>query len=141
MLIEFCSDVCSILGIEVPALSFDVSHFESDTMMAQCDFDDGTIFLKPFDKPTPDICFAICHELRHLWQYKEDYEYFLGSYLPLSLCVSLEEYNLQVAEVDANAFAGLMMEDFFEITPLFSGLSDAVKARIYDRMDFLDAIL
>ncbi len=141
MFIAFLNEICSILGMEVPVVAYDTTHFESETTMAQCDFDNYTVYMRPFDKPTPDIFFALCHELRHLWQHREDNSYYFDTYFPRGMFANVEEYNMQIAEIDANAFAGLMMEDFFEITPLFVGLSDRVKACIYDRMDYLDATL
>jgi hypothetical protein len=34
MIQEFISDVCNILNISVPSISFDMSNFSTDTMMA-----------------------------------------------------------------------------------------------------------
>ena len=137
MMIEFISDVCNILNISVPSISFDMSNFSTDTMMAQCKSDGSTIYIKKIDKPNPDYLFSIAHELRHIYQIKTDYEWFLSDYKPIDLCASTEEYNLQFAEIDANAFAGLVMVDFFHLQPLFEGLSDVVKAKIFERMELL----
>lgn len=48
---------------------------------------------------------------------------------------SVEEYNLQLAEVDANAFAYIVMADFFGVRPLFQCLSDIVKSQIMERVN------
>lgn len=133
-MIEFISDVCNILNISVPFISFDISNFPTDTMMAQCSPDCSTIYIKKIDKPNPDYLFSIAHELRHCYQIQTDIEWFLSDYKPIDLCASTEEYNLQFAEIDANAFAGLVMVDFFHLKPLFEGLSDSVKAKIFERM-------
>ena len=49
----------------------------------------------------------------------------------------MEEYNLQIAELDANAFGGLVMIKFFHIKPLFEGVPISVKSKIFERMEYL----
>ena len=66
MINEFVNDVCTILDIDAPAVSFDTSRFTTDTMMAQCSPDGSTIYIKKSDKPNPDQLFSIAHELRHV---------------------------------------------------------------------------
>ena len=46
MINDFINDVCDILDIEPPEISFDTSHFSSETMMAQCSPDGSTIYIK-----------------------------------------------------------------------------------------------
>ena len=137
MIHGFVKDVCDILEIEPPEISTDTSHFSSNTMMAQCSPDGSTIYLKKYDKPNPDQLFAIAHELRHVWQVQNDKQLYFSEYKPVNLCASVEDYNLQFAEIDANAFAGLVMIDFFHIKPLFQGLPDSVKSKIFERIEEL----
>lgn len=141
MIHDFISEICDILNISVPSISFDTSKFQSDTMMAQIDSSGTTIYLKAYDKPNPDQFFSIAHELRHRWQMLSDKEFYFSDYKPRELCASVEEYNLQIAEIDAHAFAGLIMIDFFNLKPLFKGLPDSVKSKIYKRMEDLKATL
>lgn len=138
MINEFICDICDILCIPVPCVSFDTSAFPTDTTMAQCSPDGTTIFLKKCSDPDPDMMFSIAHELRHSWQILNDR---ISSYKPADLCSSIEEYNLQPVEIDANAFAALIMIDFFNIKPLFEGMSDKVKHKIHRRMEQLAATL
>lgn len=42
-----------------------------------------------------------------------------------------------MAELDANAFAGLVMIEFFHLKPLFEGVPDSVKSKIFERMEYL----
>ena len=141
MIYDFINDICDILNIPTPFISFDTSNFSTDTMMAQCSPDGSTIYIKKYDKPNPDQLFSIAHELRHVWQIQNDEQFYLSTYKPIDLCPSIEEYNLQIAELDANAFAGLIMIEFFHIKPLFEGVSDSVKSKIYKRMEYLRATL
>lgn len=135
MIHDFISDVCDILNISVPMVSFDTSNFQTNTMMAQIDSSGTTIYLKQFNKDNPDQFFSIAHELRHRWQVLTDKEWYFSDYKPRELCASTEEYNLQFAEIDAHAFAGIVMEEFFHLKPLFQGLSDGVKSKIYNRIE------
>lgn len=141
MIYDFINDICDILNISVPSVSFDTSNFPTGTMMAQVNPSCDTIYLKKYDKPNPDQFFSIAHELRHIWQIQNDEQLYFSTYKPIDLMPSVEEYNLQIAEVDANAFAGLVMIDYFHLQPLFEGVPDSVKAKVYERMEYLKTIL
>ena len=73
--------------------------------------------------------------MRHIWQIKYNEKFYLETYKTIDLCYSVEEYNLQPAEIDANAFAYIVMVDFFGIKPLFNGLSENVKVKIMERVN------
>ena len=135
MIYEFISEICGILNISIPKISYDTSTFNSATMMAQCNTDGSTIFLKKYDKINPDLLFSIAHEIRHIWQIKTGKEIYFDNYQTIDTIKDTEKYNLQIAELDANAFAKIVMCDFFHITPLFNGLSDNVKNEIDKRVD------
>lgn len=141
MIYDFINDICDILNIPAPSVSFDISNFQTDTMMAQCKPDGSVIYIKKITKPSMDYLFSIAHELRHIWQIQNDEGLYFSTYKPIDLCTSVEEYNLQIAEIDANAFAGLVMIDFFRLKPLFEGVPDSVKAKIFERMEYLKITL
>lgn len=117
MIKEFITDVCELLEIDVPTISYNTTHFATKTTLAQCEPETNTIYLNKVDKPNPDYVFSIAHELRHIYQYQTDEEFYLSGYKPSNKCSSVEEYNLQIAEVDANAFAAIVMADFFSLKP------------------------
>ena len=135
MIYDFINNICDILNIPVPTISYNTLNFQTDTMLAQVDLSGKTIYIKKYDNPNPDQFFSIAHELRHVWQIKNDNKSFLSEYKSADLMKSIEEYNLQPAEIDANAFAYIIMVDFFGIKPLFYGLSDNVKSRIFKRIN------
>lgn len=137
MIKEFITDVCELLEIEAPKVSYDTSHFTTKTTLAQCEPETNIIYLNKVDKPNPDYVFSIAHELRHIYQYQTDKEFYLSGYKPSNKCSSVEEYNLQIAEVDANAFAAIIMTDFFSVKPQWNGLSDKVIDTIEKRIEFL----
>lgn len=76
-----------------------------------------------------DAYFAICHELRHVYQIKYNDQIF-EKYVEKDTGISTEHYNLQEAEIDANAFGSLYMQVNFGVKPLFLGYSDKVKGKI-----------
>ena len=126
---KYIKDLCTILKIEQPTISFDASKFPTSTTMAMCSSDGLTIYLRQSDKLTPDLFFATAHELRHIWQIRTDYEFYLEDY-KASDSLSIEEYNLQISEIDANAFAGIVLTDFFKLQPLYKGMSASVISAI-----------
>ncbi len=141
MIYHFINDVCDILNIPIPSVSFNTSTFSSNTMMAQCHPETMTIYVKKIDTPNPDQFFCIAHELRHIWQFINEKHLYLNSYKTVDSCSSIEEYNFQIAEIDANAFAGLIMIDFFHLQPLFEDVPISVKNKIYERMEYLKTTL
>lgn len=137
MIKEFITDVCELLEMEAPKISYDTSHFPTKTTLAQCEPETNIIYLNKADKPNQDYVFSIAHELRHIYQYQTDEEFYLSGYKPSNKCSSVEEYNLQIAEVDANAFAAIIMTDFFSMKPQWNGLSSKVIDTIEKRIEFL----
>lgn len=136
MIRDFINDICDILNIQVPSISFDTSHFPTDTMMAQVNLSGDTIYLKKYDKPNPDQLFSIAHELRHIWQIEKYHDLYFSNYQTVDI-IGTEKYNLQSAEVDANAFASIIMVEFFRLQPQYKGLSDSVVFAIKNRIDEL----
>ena len=128
---RFIKEICRELNISIPTISFDTTNFTTETMIAQCDPENNIIYIKKFNQVNLDVLFAIAHELRHLWQINTSESFYTTHY---STSVSIEDYNKQIAEVDANAYAGLVMMDLFNVTPLFKGLSKDVVKMICDRM-------
>lgn len=136
MIYDFINDICDILNIPIPSVSFDTSHFPTNTMMAQVDSSGNTIYLKKYDKLNPDQLFSIAHELRHIWQIENYHDIYFSNYQTVDK-IGTERYNLQPAEIDANAFASIIMIDFFHLKPQYNGLSDSVVSSIKSRIDEL----
>ena len=137
MIEEFITDICELLDITVPVILYDTSHFPTETTMAQCELTSNTIYLNKIDKPNPDYLFAIAHELRHIFQYQNNEQFYLSNYKTSDNCSSVEEYNLQIAEVDANAFASIVMVEYFHMQPQWNGLSDKVVNAINARINII----
>lgn len=134
---EYIIDVCDLLEIEAPKISYDTSNFLTKTTLAQCEPSANIIYLNEVNNPNPDYVFSIAHELRHVYQYQTDEQFYLSEYKPSDKCSSIEEYNLQIAEIDANAFASIVMTDCFSIKPQWNGLSQKVISAIEKRIKYL----
>ena len=78
-----------------------------------------------------DVLFAICHEMRHVYQAQYDTNIF-ANYIEIG-ALNTEEYNLQEAEIDANAYAAMGMKREFAVSPQFKGYSERLKNAIWDR--------
>lgn len=137
MIEAFITEICELLKIQVPFISYNTLHFPTETTLAQCNPVENTIYLRKLNSLNPDFLFAIAHELRHIYQYQIDEKFYLSGYKSSNKCSSVEEYNLQIAEVDANAFASIVMTDFFSMKPQFNGLSNKVINAIDNRVKII----
>ncbi|MFQ9429854.1 MAG: hypothetical protein ACLR1S_01300 [Ruminococcus bicirculans (ex Wegman et al. 2014)] len=122
---EFIEIVCSNLKITKPIVE-EVLFLHTPTQLAEYVPADNALKYR-MDKMPLDIMFAIAHELRHKWQAENCPEIF-QDYVN-STEIGTEQYNLQSAEIDANAYAMVIMESGFGITPQFKELSEKVKKK------------
>lgn len=128
---RFIKETCKILGIEPPKMLFDMSAAATDTTLALCSSDGKEIRIRK-ENPTIDTYFAVAHELRHVWQIRTAPDIWLKDYKTRDE-LDFEAYNLQPAEIDANAFATIAILNVFRRRPLFHGYPDYIRAKIYDR--------
>ena len=112
------------MDITEPKVIFRETAFDTETTMAQCDTEGTAIYLhKEEQTEAPDFLFAIAHELRHIWQMRTNKDRYIENDLPANMCGSTDEYNQQLAEVDANAFASIVMIDWFGLSPQWDGMN------------------
>lgn len=128
---EYIRKVSKILKIDPPKIKM-VEKLDTETMLAAVNTESNRIYVKE-NLLNYDLLFSIAHEMRHIWQYHYDKTMF-DNYRS-SKVLSKEEYNLQPAEIDANAFAKILMIDKFGVVPLFDGMSDEVKNKIDERAE------
>lgn len=128
---QFARQVCRLLKIKMPTINRN-STFSSNTQLAAMDVRNNVLYLGNCDDPR-DMFYAIAHELRHRWQYLQHWDF--ASHAD-STELSVEEYNLQPEEIDAHAFAVVVMRSI-GCEPLLNGLSDEVKKRIFERAEKL----
>ncbi|WP_195479529.1 hypothetical protein [Coprococcus comes] len=128
--IKFSREICDILDIPVPFIKFvSADRMHTGTQIAA--LTPNAVLIRDDIAVSPELFFALAHELRHAYQIAggESLEEYRTSDR-----ISIEQYNLQPLEVDANAFGALIMSDFFGIVPQFRNMPDTVRKAIKDRM-------
>lgn len=131
---KYISFLCSSLDIVPPRVHYGVEEMQSETTIAQATRGGEDIYLRDIgEQDERDVLFAIAHEIRHIWQIRKHENEFFGNYKPTRLCRNVNEYNLQKAELDANAYATAVMVTHFNCHPMFKGLDKMVKDEIYRR--------
>ena len=128
--VKFAREICDKLEISVPDIKFvSADRMHTGTQIAA--LTPNAVLILDDIAVSPELFFALAHELRHAYQIAsgESLEEYRTSDR-----ISIEQYNLQPLEVDANAFGALIMSDFFGIVPQFRNMPDAVRKAINDRM-------
>lgn len=128
---EFITMICEELNINIPKVSYDTSVFATNTTLAMIDVKNHILYLSNVE--SLDKYFAIAHELRHAWQFKYHKNWFKD--YKQSNQLSITNYNKQIVEIDANAYAMLIMEDIFNISPIFNGFPRHIIELIENRAD------
>lgn len=127
---KFIKVICNDLKIKKPKVQVTKS-FISNTQLASYDPSREIITIKKEYENMYDVCFAISHELRH--KYQIDYKLFdFKNYKSNSQTTSIE-YNLQPEELDANAYAYLIMMSAFGVEAKFNGVDQTVISAIKKR--------
>ena len=128
--IDYINIVCDMLDIENPVVHWkDTLH--TPTQKAEYQPDTDALLIAEQDGEL-DTLFAVTHELRHKWQFENRKDMF-DNYKN-SAELSITEYNLQSAEVDANAYAVYAMSGIIGIRPTFDDLGKEVVRAIEKRV-------
>ena len=130
-IILFTRQINDVLGISVPKITINPSEMKTKAQLAATIV--GGIVLRS-NNFTPETALAIAHELRHLWQLElHEEEYFKDGYFKVG-SVDTQDYNMQKAEIDANAFASVIMTVLFGMKPTFENLSPQINKQIEKRI-------
>ena len=133
LIIRVAKACANELGIACPKIQFGTKKKSTGNiagLVLDSDRKPKYIAISEYDNIL-DALFAVCHELRHVYQ-SIHYPDMFESYQELGT-LSQTEYNLQTAEIDANAYASIFIERHFGVSPLFNGYSAKVKAEIKKR--------
>ena len=132
-LMKVIENVCDDLKIEVPTLDFALEKKSKGNIAALVLNQNRKVkgLSISDDMHLNDLVFSIVHELRHAYQLQYQPGIF-ENYHEIGT-IGFEEYNLQKAEVDANAYAALFVEKNFGIRPLWKGYSVDVQHCIEKR--------
>lgn len=135
---DFTAALALVLKIRPPVIASRKPEGVSTTQLGALDVNTRGIWVRR-DIDERDIFFAVAHEMRHLWQFEKRREMF--ETYQSNKVLSIREYNLQPAELDANAFGFLIMRSWFGLEPLFNGLEDGTKQKIRERAKVIEAEL
>lgn len=131
---KYVSQLADELEVRKPK----IVYIPKDDQHARANITDNVLTLfNEFDS-IYDLYFCIAHEMRHVYQlmYKEFYKGAFESYKPRNE-VSLHDYNMQLIELDANAFAYMVMRDDFGVEMLLDCDEDVLFA-IKQRAKFIE---
>lgn len=131
----FIDIICNNLKIKKPRIQIKHDAFVSGTVLAAYDYKNKKIAINDPEsyENKADLLFAIAHELRH--KYQIDRDVFDFENYRTTEEIPTREYNLQKEELDANAYAGIVMIDMFGIKPIFDGMDDEIINEIYKRIE------
>lgn len=138
-ILNFIKEVCEDLCISLPdSIITEDKKFNKGTQLATLVYENGKSLLylrTKYEYGDVDMAFAIAHELRH--KYQIDTHIFDFENYKTSKELSRREYNLQNEEVDANAYAYIVLMDFFKLKVDFKLIlkDDAVANAIMKRVD------
>lgn len=107
---SFITDVCFVLGIDVPRVSQDFQDICIDTRKDQ--YAGDVFFVPATDEPDSEFFFCIAHDLRVRWQFLTNAEHYD---FKSAEEIGLDNFDDQPAEVDAVAFAALYMLFYFQL--------------------------
>lgn len=134
LIIKVANDCAAELGITCPKIQFGTKKKSAGNIAGLVlDSKKNPKYIAISDEYDNilDALFAVCHELRHVYQAANMPDIF-QQYQEMGT-LDTESYNLQVAEIDANAYASIFIERHFGVSPLFNGYSTKVKAEIKKR--------
>uniref|UniRef100_UPI0018ABA2C2 hypothetical protein n=1 Tax=Faecalibacillus intestinalis TaxID=1982626 RepID=UPI0018ABA2C2 len=129
------------LCISIPdSIVTDDKKFNQGTQLAALAYENekSILYLRTkYEYGDVDMAFAIAHELRH--KYQIDTHVFDFDNYKTSNELSIREYNLQNEEIDANAYAYIVLLDFFKLKVDFKLLlkDDVVADTIMKRVDVI----
>lgn len=137
-ILNFIKEVCEDLCISLPdSIITEDKKFNKGTQLATLVYENGKSLLylrTKYEYGDVDMAFAIAHELRH--KYQIDTHIFDFENYKTSKELSRREYNLQNEEVDANAYAYIVLMDFFKLKVDFKlilkddGVANAIMKRV-----------
>lgn len=138
--LQFIIDISNELEITRPNVEFDYSNSAGTSLARLVVNKKGTkntfgIVLNASCTHELDIYFAIAHELRHEYQIVNGY--FRFDHYKNRDMLSLDEYNMQFEEIDANAFAYFTITHAFLREPLFNGLNPEIVKLIKARAQWI----
>ncbi|MGN1340897.1 MAG: hypothetical protein ACI4WS_11440 [Oscillospiraceae bacterium] len=133
MINGYVRTLCNMLQIPMPQIFYNDREL-SDGEHAKLTPDGKRLYLRKLKTTSLDQLFAAAFQLRRAWQRKTDEQLYFGGYKPRAE-LPQREFVVQPSEVDANAFAAVMVSAFFGVEPVFDELPGAARSKIDRRCD------
>lgn len=116
---KYIKEICRLLELGNVKISngtekFHLEIFEEKPMSIYIPEED-TLYVERLTEPTPKLLYYIAYGLRHAWQKKYYPVIFYTTYKKRTEENSLERFLLQSAEIDAHAFADIIMRSYFRL--------------------------
>ena len=135
-ILTFVKLICEDLSIVPPIVKYDNKKFNNNTQLATLVVEKNgrkILYLRKKYNDVVTMMVCIAHELRH--KYQIDNSLFDTSAYQTSTVLSNRDYNLQDVEIDAYAYAYVIMYDNFGIDVKFNGLGRDIEQRIKKRAE------
>lgn len=104
----------------------------TDTTLAAMSADGRRLAIKSTITDERTIWFAVSHEMRHAWQIKHSTDF--SSYKTANESGKLE-YNSQEAEIDAHAWACIVINNVFKLQPMLDSLGKELADMVANRSE------
>lgn len=124
--------ICDDLDIDVPKIK-EVDSLPGTMLAAYHPNTNELQVIKRYET-FYDFVFVLAHELRHKYQIDNGWDF--SNYTQRDK-TDLITYNLQVQELDANAYGFIFMVNEFGVKPLFKGMDEQIKNAIMERVEYL----
>ena len=134
---DFIDLLLDILDIDEPIITCKPkSFFATETMNACCNIATDEIFIKDTIS-LADLLLCLAHEMRHIWQQTHKPQ-FQKEYKFRTKEGTIDDYNMQEAEIDAHAFSSILVERFIGAKPTFDGVGERVCKKIEEHIRILE---
>ena len=133
MINGYIRTLCNMLQLPMPQVFYN-DHELAEGIHAKLTPDGKRLFLRKLKTPSLDQLFAAASELRREWQRKTDAQLYFGEHKSREE-LSLRDFAVQPSEVDANAFAAVVVSAFFGVEPVFDDLPGAARSKIDRRCE------
>lgn len=128
MINNYVKMICGMLQLPMPQVFYSDNALQPG-QHARLTQDGKQLYLRKQKAASLDQLFAASSELRREWQRRNDNARYYGEYKS-SEELPLREFSMQPAEVDANAFAAVVVSAFFGVEPVFDEYPGVTRSRI-----------
>lgn len=132
MINNYVKMICGMLQLPMPQVFYSDNALQPG-QHARLTPDGKQLYLRKQKAASLDQLFAASSELRREWQRRNDNARYYGEYKSREE-LPLREFSMQPAEVDANAFAAVVVSAFFGVEPVFDEYPGVTRSRIDSRI-------